>query len=875
MFAIVVALLPGHALAQATAPVAEEAVKQRLTKPPKLVTFVEAEYPESERAKGATASVVLQIAIAADGTVSNATVIESAGSAFDAAAVDAARRFVFEPAEVNDKPAPIRINYRYQFVFREAAPTTGVLAGVVRDSKTKQPLAGVTLSLDGTTTAVTDAEGRFEFPDLAPGNRRVLLSRDDLKPLQTEELIVAGEKVDAIYEIELAPAEVPEEEQDDLEIVIIAPKLIKQSVSTKVEADEARRVAGTQGDVLKIVENLPGVARATAGSSQIVVWGAAPEDTRVYVDGVRMPLLYHFGGLRSVVHTDLVSSVELVPGGYGAAYGRGLGGLVVVSMKDPARDRLHGSLQLDILDASASLQGPLGDGWAFAVAGRRSHLDWVLDRVTDEDVGEFFPIPNYSDAQARLRKNLGQGEFVEVTGLLSSDEVSRAVDSRDPQGRKRETKNQNFQRIAARYRKEMDGSAVEVLPWFGLDHSSLDADFAGVGSDLTLDSTLFGLRTSWTGELADTVVATVGLDLEAVSTLASRTGSVGSPPREGDARVFGQPPSDQINSDQWDAFVGSAAPFVELDIGLFDDVLHLVPGLRFDPLFASVGRRQPRDGSGSPGVGAQSVDFELEPRLAARLALSRRATLKAAYGEYRQPPLPENLSPVFGNPLLGISKGRHVLAGGEFELHPTLGIETTVFHTNSADLAARNPLASPLIAEALQGIGAGRSYGAQFLLRRNLDAGFFGWVAYTLLRSERRDRPGASYRLFDFDQTHVLTALAAYELGRGFDLSARVRYATGYPRTPVIAAYHDVRRDLHEPVLGPKNGIRIPDFFQLDVRLAKRFHLGTSELETYLDVQNVTDRDNPEELAYSSNYAERRYVRGLPILPVVGARWSF
>ena len=35
----------------------------------------------------------------------------------------------------------------------------------------------------------------------------------------------------------------------------------------------ARRVPGTQGDVLKVVENLPGVARASIGSGQLVVWG--------------------------------------------------------------------------------------------------------------------------------------------------------------------------------------------------------------------------------------------------------------------------------------------------------------------------------------------------------------------------------------------------------------------------------------------------------------------------------------------------------------------------------------------------------------------------------------------------------------------------
>src|SRR5690606_31626805 len=153
-------------------------------------------------------------------------------------------------------------------------------------------------------------------------------------------------------EIEIEPEEPEEgEEADDLEIVVVAPKLTKQTVSTSVEASDAKRVAGTQGDVLKIVENLPGVARATAGSGRVVVWGAAPEDTRVYVDGVRVPLLYHFGGFRSVVHSDLVRSVELIPGAYGAAYGRGLGGIVRVEGRDPAADRLRGTVTLDVLDA--------------------------------------------------------------------------------------------------------------------------------------------------------------------------------------------------------------------------------------------------------------------------------------------------------------------------------------------------------------------------------------------------------------------------------------------------------------------------------------------------------------------------------------------
>jgi hypothetical protein len=79
---------------------------------------------------------------------------------------------------------------------------------------------------------------------------------------------------------------------------------------------------------------------------------------------------------------------------------------------------------------------------------------------------------------------------------------------------------------------------------------------------------------------------------------------------------------------------------------------------------------------------------------------------------------------------------------------------------------------------------------------------------------------------------------------------------------------------LYEPVLGAKNSIRIPDFAQLDVRVSKSIKLGPSKLELYADVQNVTDRENAEELVYNQNYSERRNIRGLPILPVLGARWE-
>ncbi len=867
------------ARAQSTEPAARapEQPAPRLTKPPKLVTFVEAPYPEREKLEGRTAAVVLELAISSTGRVTDAQVLESAGSAFDEAALAAAREFAFEPAEVDGVAAPIRINYRYEFSLEPAPAPAAVNArfsGLVRLRGSGQPLSGVKVELDDGRHAVTDERGHFEIDDVASGPHMVTLSGAALTPVQTEQRFDAGAAVVVSYDVEL-PAASADGSGDDLEIVIWAPAPPRLVASTKVEATDAKRVAGTQGDVLKIVENMPGVARAAAGSGEVVVWGASPEDTRVYVDGVRVPLLYHFGGLRSTVHTDLVKNVELIPGGYGVAYGRGLGGLVSVETREPNAERARGSIGLDVLDAAAAVNGPVGGKFSAAAAVRRSHLAWLLERVSDENLGEFFPIPHYYDAQARVRYRASDDEWLELGGLLSSDSVSRTANAGDPSNAKRETKELYFDRLALAYhRRHADGAETALLPWLGRNHSRLSSRFGGAPSELEVRSSEYGLRASHRARTAPFLSVTAGLDLAVSDAAVRRVGSITTPAREGDARVFGQPPSDQSNVDDWRVLQLSGAPYVEADFALLGDALHVVPGLRLENFVSSVSRRTPPAGA-LPRVGAFLANTELEPRVALRYALSPRVSLKAAYGRYHQAALPEELSAIFGNPTLGASAATHWLGGGSFRLFERLNLETTVFYSRSRELVVRNASSAPLAAEALVNEGQGRSYGAQFLLRRESKSGFFGWVAYTLLRSERRDAGARDWRLFDFDQTHVLTALASYALAKGFDVGARFRCASGYPRTAVVGAYRYTRSGLYQPILGAHNGVRIPSFAQLDVRVSKRLKLAETELELYLDVQNVTNRENAEELAYNSDYSERRTIRGLPILPVLGAKWDF
>jgi TonB family protein len=864
---------PLPAAAQDHAEPGASAQPQHAIVPPKLVTFVQAEFPPSEVAAGRGATVVLQIAIDAAGAVASVTVLESAGPAFDVAAVDAAKQFVFQPATLDGQPIPVKITYRYQFTVTEQLVKKQMadFQGRVLDRATKLPIEGVGVALDTGQSTVTDSDGRFRILDIPPGDHAVTLSGETIATVGTTETFGVSKNVDATYEVDRKKEKTGSDEEEE-EVVITAPRLKKQVVSTEVQATQAKKVAGTQGDVLKVIENLPGVARAAVGSSALVVWGAAPQDTRVYVNGIHVPLLYHGGGYRSILPSNFVKSVELIQGGYGPGYGRGLGGIVNVSLRPLDEEGTHGSAGADVYDASADVRTEVTKRVHAAIGFRKSHLDTVLNAVSSEDVGSIVPIPRYWDGQGRIVYELAPHETIELGGLVSSDRIDHTLLNPAPAHTTRKKDGTDFNRIYLRYEKHMeDGSIVTIAPAIGGDSTSVANTYGSTLTAVTNDATFFGLRASWQGPVTQHVRGSVGLDAEAVASTLHRAGSIGAPPREGDVYVFGQPPPGRIGVDDWNTVLATFAPYVEGDVSLFDDRLHIVPGVRFEPFITQTNKVVPSF-PGIPDRGLTREETIIEPRISVRYAFTPRLAGKAAFGVYDQAPQSEDLSAVFGTPTLVLSKAEHYVAGGILQLTDTLSFEVTGFLSESEDLVVRSQAASPYIAHALDQSGIGQSFGTQFLIRQEQIGRFFGWISYSILRSLRRDAPNLDWRLFDYDQSHVFTALGSYDLGAGFELSARFRYTSGYPRTPVIGSYLDARTDTYEPIFGAHNSIRIPPFVALDVRGAKHFRWGRVDGEVYLDVQNVTDNANAEEIVYNTNYTQRGYITGMPILPVLGAR---
>jgi TonB family protein len=849
----------------------------QLTKPPKLVRFAKADVAN---VAGLSGAVRLRLVIDERGGVEDVELLESAGELPDQAAMAAARAFLFEPGEIDNAPAKVAIEYRYEFADKQP---TGGLRGQIRERSDGRPLPGVRVRLGNGESTVTDADGKFEFAGLTAGEVSISISAASVPETLTEETIELGRVLSVEYTLEAhvskpnAPADA---ERDDFEVVVQLPKLQKQVVSTEIASEQARRVAGTSGDVVRVVENMPGVARVSAGSNQLVVWGAAPGDTRTYVEGVRIPMLYHSGGLRSVFLPGDVKNVELVPGGYGPSYGRGVGGIVAVTLTplkatdDQGSKGWHGSVAADFIDAAAETTTDIGANTRVALSARHSYLDRLMPLVTS-GVSDLYPIPRYSDVMLRLGYRLGPDSTLHAGMLYTNDSVRRSMRNVDPRLDRRQEQETSFGRaFATLVTRSSSGATTRLVPWVGFDSNRLSNVFSGVTTYLDASTAWIGLRAHHENPVNGWLNVNVGMDLELADSRLSRAGAMTLPSREGDVRTFGQSPSDQVSRDHWNVQFGSAAAYSDFDLHTLSGKLHVVPGIRFDPYVIAVDKRVPLEGDNPPrGLFQKSIG--IEPRLSLRYSVDARVTFKMGVGRYHQPPAPEDLSATFGNPKLGPAGSTHLLGGVTTQLTERLSIDATAFRTWSDTMTVRNPASSPLAGEALVATGGGRSLGAQFLLRKELAARWFGWVAYSIVRSERRSGPDASWRLSDFDQTHSLTAVVSYDIGYGFDIGGRARVASGFPRTNVVGAYYDSRRDQYQPLFGEQNTTRVPMFFQLDMRLTKQFKSRAGEVDVYLDVQNVTNRKNAEEITYSADYGQKRSITGLPLLPILGASFKW
>jgi hypothetical protein len=210
--------------------------------------------------------------------------------------------------------------------------------------------------------------------------------------------------------------------------------------------------------------------------------------------------------------------------------------------------------------------------------------------------------------------------------------------------------------------------------------------------------------------------------------------------------------------------------------------------------------------------------------------------------------------------------------GGGVDLSPTLHVEFDGFWKNMRHLVVtgENPGDPAAVND-----GVGRAYGVELMVRKELSRRLWGWLTYTLSRSERKDHPDQPWHRFQFDQPHLINLVASYYLPRGFQAGVRWRYASGNVYTPVVGSFYDSNTDNYIPISGQPFSARLGAFSELDLRVDKVFTFDRWRLSLYLEVINAYNATNPEAQVYNFDFTVPRPVSGLPLLPVLGVRGDF
>lgn len=846
---------PGSAPAPAPAAAPGSGEKGPEIIPPKLTNFVEAVYPPEEFKAGKGAVVVMQLTIDVEGAVEEAIVTQSGGAVFDTAATDAAMQFEFTPALIDGKAQSVQILYRYVFEVKQESTQkevqvdkekpTGDLGGRLLEKGTRKPLVGIAVRVEGGEETYSDAKGEFRLQKLPVGNTVITIEDEAFYTLEDEEEVVAGKLTELTYYLERRGA-------NDDSVTVVGRRVKKEVARRTLTMEEIRKIPGTQGDALKVVQNLPGVARIPFGGGGLIVRGSNPGDSGSFINRHFVPIIFHFGGLRSVFPSELLESIDFYPGNFGAEFGRLTGGVVDARIRRPKEDRLHGRIEADVFDAGFLLEGPLHEGATFALAGRRSYIDAILPFVLPDDANiDFAVAPRYYDYQALYDYKAGKHR-VRAYFFGSNDALQFLLDQpvdADPSIRGDFRNETSFYRLYLAWNAKLSD---DIDHEFSIASGKNRLFFAG-GPDLffEIDSVITTVREELAIRLSKQFKLKVGLDFEsAIGDIEIRAPQ---PPKEGQ-----DPPPlstrEILRIDRSFTFL-DPSPWVEAEIKLGE--LLLVPGLRVDYSYAL-------------------ADYRVDPRLSARYAVAKdeekrpTTTLKAAAGLYSQRPSPDEADDTFGNPDIELEGSVHLSAGFEQRLFGGLELDVVGFYKHLYNSVS--PVDDPQVKFGNDGLG--RIYGMEVLMRHKTPK-FFGWISYTLMRSERKDAGEDEYRLFSFDQTHILTAIANYKLTNTWEIGARYRYVTGNPQTPQNGAIYAVDTDVYVPYQGAINSTRLPAFNQLDIRVDRRWLFDTWILTAYLEIQNVFNRANSENTTYDFDSTDTQPLTGLPIIPSLGIRGEF
>lgn len=721
----------------------------------------------------------------------------------------------------------------------EPGPKThGKLIATVYRWGSRDPVpAARVLRKDEGAGVETGSDGVFELW-LLPGKHELMIRADGLEDFAVTVEIEVGQQQTFEYRLNEAL------DGNKYRTIVEGEREIAVS-KISLRDEEIHDVPGSRGDPFGVVKSLPGASQVAGFLPYVVVRGAAPGNTGYYLDGVRVPLLFHVAVGPSVVHPYFVDSVDFYLSGAPVRLGRFASGIVEGRTKLARRDRVHADVDLRLTDAGGLLEIPInrkilpgcteekrhkckrapGKG-ALTLAGRYSYTGLVLSLIPSLNASIQF-----WDYQGRFDHDLGPRvrytafaygayDSIGLDEALTQDEFGNDVIDEDPEPFLRLT----FHRFNNRFTQRLrNGGEAQYMVAAGFDETGTGAFKTNVYRILP--------RINVRIPVGDNANVGFGWDQDFAWFRV-------------DASTFDQDEADieDIGLILSERFVTSTGLWA--DLRWQKGLVEVRPGIRAD-LYTQIGA--------SPFLGgARAITHAVgfDPRIVVREKVAENWVLRQAFGIYHQPP--DAPVPIPGIESLGFDRGLQRNIQGSFGYEFQMG--EIAMLTQDAYLGRLSNLQDFELAQSRDDEPneiedfliqvSGWAYGLETMVRLSPTLRVYGWAAYTLSRSVRNFPVGGTVP-GSWDQTHVVNLVLGYKIGQKWRAGGRIHVNSGRPYTKVTnqnleTALIEGLDPAQVALRDNRNNARLPPFYQLDLRVERIFRFKTWQLHAFLDVANAT-----------------------------------
>jgi outer membrane cobalamin receptor len=727
--------------------------------------------------------------------------------------------------------------------------TDAIISGYVKDSASGETIIGATLRVRVLKRgAVTNKSGYFalylpsgqdllvevSYVGYATISKKFKLAEGERR---TETFLLTESKVQGQEVVVQTDKEKEHREAPQVSSVTLQPAQI------------ASIPKAGEGDIMRILQLLPGVQSLSEISAGLYVRGGSPDQNLILLDGATLYNPNHFFGFFSTFNSDAIKDVELIKGGYPAEYGGRLSAVLNVTNRDGDLNRTNGKVSLGVISSRASVETPVGDG-AFSISARRTYIDYVLG-VTGLQKSLDLPEYRFFDLNGKFTQNLGEKDKIFVSGFGGSDKLfygnGAAASSVDI--------NWGNQAGSSGWTHIFSSNLFSHFTLSGSHYFSL-LQFGLGDNSFKFDNQIYDLTFKGDAEYfaSQKDIIKTGFQVSKYDFILNIKQANNPPNADIDVRPYYYA---GYISNEWKP----------------DERWALTTGLRVDGI-------------------TSNGDVGIDPRVTARYILNEDVTLKASWGIYHQY-LKLAANPLFSafDLWLPVDSTQKASRADQY----VLGVSTVPFEGFTFDVETYYKNMTNLVElkpNIVQGsklsdiffVGSGYSYGIEFFLQKQI-GDITGWVGYTLAYNRRTFPDINNGTTFPpvYDRRNDLNVTVTYRLNDRWTLGSTFVYATGQSYSQTTALYNAPEPDYDGktiPVEGTKNGLRLEPYNRLDLSATYSFGLFTEKrnAEFFVDIYNVYNHRNVwfRRVDTQAEPAPTLTdVRLLPILPTFGISVKF